>query len=187
MKTIKKFWFVIFTSLFVFTSCDLLSNLTKDVDIDAPDVEFHVAGSAASVKSKVNGVANSETPVVLLNRKVNLNITEEVKNTVNLDLNVVKALRLKSALVTTTTNDFNLNELSGLKMYFGEEATDANLVAKVSSVGANSVILEILSPDVYNKLGTDESINIIITNPQALTLPSVDLILSAKYTVTIGL
>lgn len=187
MKTIKKFWFVMLASLVVFSSCDLLSNLTKDVDIDAPDVEFTVQNSAASVKSKVNGVTNTGSPVVLLDRTVSLNITQAVNDAVGLDLNILKGLKLKTATISTTTSSFDMTELSGLKMYFGDEATDANLVAKVNSTASNSTTLEILNTDIYDKLGTDESVHIIITNPQALTLPSVDLILATQYTVTIGL
>lgn len=176
-----------FALVVTFSSCDLLSNLTQDVDINAPDVEFTVENSAASVRSKVSGVANIETPVVLLDRTVSLNITEAVNEAIDLDLNVLKGLKLKTATISTTTDSFDMTELSGLKMYFGDETTEANLVAQVSSTAATSATLEILNTDIYDKLGTDESVHIIITNPQALTLPSVALILSTKYTVTIGL
>ncbi len=187
MKTIKKFWFVMLALVVALSSCDLLANLTQDVDIDAPDVEFTVQNSAVSDKSKVSSVANVETPVVLLDRTVNLDIAQQVKDVVDLDLNTFKGLKLKKAIISTTTDSFDMTELSGLKMYFGNEATEENLVAQVSSTTNTLAILEILNNDVYDKLGTDDSLRIIITNPHALTLPSVDLILATQYTVTIEL
>ena len=186
MKTIRKFWFVLIAPLLIFSSCDLLSGLSQDITIEAPDQEFTVTNpSAVAGLSKVAAVAE---PVEIFNKEISMDIAAKVKETAGIELNIIKALKLKTAKIGTSTSTFDLDEIKNLKMYAGDEATEANLVAEVTSVDKtlNVATLTVKNTDIYAKMGTSEKLRIILVNDAKFNSPSVDLVLKTSYIVTVG-
>ena len=112
MKTIKKLSFAVATFValsFSLSSCDALTDLaSKEVEVEAPAIDFNIGGSVAAPMQKVK-LANGETKemYIWLDRTVNIKSeieTELAKNNLTID-------KVKTLIATKSKLDF-IDEVS---------------------------------------------------------------------------
>jgi hypothetical protein len=112
MKTIKNLFFSMATMVALsvsFTSCDAITDaLSKEVEVEAPAIEFNIGGATAAPMQKVK-LANGETKLeyVWLDRTVNIKSeleTELAKNNLTID-------KVKTLIATKSKLDF-VNEIT---------------------------------------------------------------------------
>lgn len=185
MQKINKIWLFLFVSMFLFSSCDQLKEaLTTKTTINAPDVNFAVMNSGA-LKSNVK--SEFQDVVELYRGQLDLEIGSKVKESLGVDLDVLKGVALSGAAIEVTSPaDFNMNELAQLKLYYNDTNT---LVAEVDSTDniLKTLNLKVVNADLFAKLDGGETLTVIITNGQNLTPQIVNLKFSSSYEITVGL
>jgi hypothetical protein len=189
MKTIKKFTLslVALTLVtFTFSSCDAITDaLSKEVEIEAPAIDFSIGGATSAPMQKIGTGVNAE--YVWLDKPavdVKTKLTEELaKNDLTIDK--VKTLLLTESTIDITTElNENLN-LGNIKLYINDYLVaqgDGNVTA-VSS----GIVFEFASPyDIFGSIETG-SMHIKITSDQPKPTKQLAMKLLNKYKSKISL
>ncbi len=142
MKTIKKFTFAMLTLVafsFTFTSCDAISDaLSKEVDMDAPTIDFSIGGEAAvnAPQQKVSGA----TEVIWLEKSVDLKtrIQEELDKS-SLKTDNVKKLELIASIIKVSSTINKNYDLGNIKLYVNDELI-ANGIGSIASTATQFVL-----------------------------------------------
>lgn len=180
MKTIKQFTFTVVALLalsFSFTSCDALSEaLSKEVEVEAPAIDFSVGGTAAAPQQKVGAASE----VVWLDREVDITskLTEELAKS-NLKIDNVKGLKVTASTIEVASLLTASYQLGNLKIYIdGNEIATA--VGDVS-ITNNLIQFTYTAPyDMFSKLGAGK-VQIKITSDKAKPNVKFDMKLLNKY------
>lgn len=179
MKTIKNFTFALVTLVtfsLSFTSCDALSEaLSKEVEMEAPAIDFSIGGAAVTAPQQKVSAAE----VVWLDRSIDVKtrINEELtKNKLKLDN--VKKLELISSVIKLSSSINKDYNLGNIKLYI-----NGNLIAtgigSITSIASN-IILQYNTPYSILNLLEEGNMQVKITSDQ----PKPDIKLDMKLVNT---
>ena len=189
MKTIKSLFFSMATLVALsvsFTSCDAITDaLSKEVEIEAPAIDFSIGGATAAPMQKIGTGANVEhvwldKPAVDVKTK----LTEELAKN-NLTIDKVKTLLLTESYIDITTElNENLN-LGNIKLYINDFLVaegDGNVTAI-----STGIVFQFDTPyDIFGSIETG-SMHIKITSDQPKPTKQLAMKLLNKYKSKISL
>ena len=155
MKTIKKLSFAVVTFValsFSLSSCDAITEaLSKEVEVEAPAIDFSIGGATAAPMQKVS--ANAAAEYVWLNKSVDIKTkleTELAKS--NLTIDKVKGLKVTASRINILTAILANYNLGNIKIYIDDTlvATGTGNISPTSAV----INFTYTAPfDMFAKLG----------------------------------
>ncbi|HKK10518.1 MAG TPA: hypothetical protein VJ939_06745 [Bacteroidales bacterium] len=170
-----KLAFVALASVFVMSSCDELTENTKQtINFNADDLHF----SIDSVIFTQNKAANANVDV--FNEIIDLG---DALSSTDYSVDDIKNISLKKAtLVVEVPQGLDVTMFMGTTFHLGEGQTK---VAEITGVdaGAQSVTFSIIDGDILSYINENDEIQVMIMMDENTTLPTptVDLILQTAY------
>lgn len=186
MKSIKNYTFslvTLVTLLFTFSSCDALTEaLSKEVEIEAPAINFSVGGATQAPQQKVGAA----TEVVWLDQQIDIKtkLEEELeKNSLTIDkVKTLLVTKSSIALVVPASGNF---DFGNIKIYIDNVAVASGYFAVTT---ANSgILLDYTEPySIFGSLGKG-AVQLKITSDKAKPALKYDMKLINTYVSKISL
>ena len=187
MKTIKKLSFAVVTFValsFSLSSCDALTDLaSKEVEVEAPAIEFSIGGTTLAPMQKVNGA----TEVIWLDKEVDIStkLNEELAKQGLKPANVKSFMVTKSNIVLATPLVTGSYDFGNIKVYIdGKLAASGQFVATPFASGVNLTYTEPFS--IFEKFGAGK-VQLKITSDKAKPTVKYDMKLVNTYLSKISL
>jgi len=188
MKTIKKLSFAVVTFValsFSLSSCDAITEaLSKEVEVEAPAIDFSIGGGVTAPMQKVS--ANAAAEYVWLNTSVDIKSkleTELAKS--NLTIDKVKGLKVTASRINILTLLTSSHDLGNIKIYI-----DNTLVATgTGNVSPTNAVINFTytAPfDMFAKLGAG-TVMVKVTSDKASPVIRLNMALINMYLGKVGL
>ncbi|MFZ4581779.1 MAG: hypothetical protein ACOYM7_03925 [Paludibacter sp.] len=188
MKTIKKLSFAVVTFValsFSLSSCDAITDaLSKEVEVEAPAIDFSIGGAATAPMQKVG--ANAAAEYVWLNKSVDIKTkleAELAKN--NLTIDKVKGLKVTASKITVLSLLSTSYDLGNIKIYI-DETLVATGTGNVSATNAVINFTYTAPYDIFAKLGAG-SVMIKVTSDKMSPAIILNMALINTYLGKVGL
>ncbi len=166
-----------------FTSCDAITDaLSKEVEIEAPAIDFSVGGTTAAPQQKVSGIAE----VIWLDKTVDIKtkLEEELaKNSLTIDK--VKTLLVTESNIELVSEITTTQNLGNIKLYINDVMI-AQGVGQISSLAKNIVLSYETPYSIFSSLGQG-TVQLKITSDQPKPSVQLQMKLYNKYKSKISL
>ncbi len=174
-KSLTKLLVIVFAASLAFTSCDELTENTKQtINFSADDMQF----SIDSLIFTQNKAANEN--VVVFDDVIDLG---EALNDTDYSVDDIENISVTEAtIVVEAPEGLDVSLFQGTTFYLGEGQTKVAEITEVDA-GAQSVTFNIIDGDILSYINENDEVQVMIMMDENTTLPtsSVDLILQTAY------
>jgi len=175
-KSLTKLFVLMFAVSLVFTSCDELTENTKQtINFNADDMHF-------SIDSIIFTDNKSTTEsVVVVDTVLDVNLQEVLEENGYSTDDLIEILVTNAVIQVESPLDFDLHIFQGTALYLGEQQELVAEVGEISDDGL-SMTLNILSDNIMNYINNDQLHVVLMMDAESnLPVSTVDLILQTAY------